>query len=96
MLEESVIVQKYLKKGMARGMAKGLAKGEVRGAKKALEETATERFGPPDAAAVAALKGIGDYQRVLELTRRVLHVTSWHELLDLPAPRGRTRRPRQP
>jgi predicted transposase YdaD len=96
MFEESVIVQKYLKKGRAQGRAEGLVKGQVREAKKLLKRWATRRFGSPNETATAALKAIDDLTRLEELCDRVLVVNSWQELFDLPAPQRRRRRPPQP
>ncbi len=54
----------------------------------------TEKFGPPDAATIAALEAITDLARLRELRGRVLSATDWQDLLGAPAapPRRRGRR----
>src|SRR5262249_38960733 len=41
----------------------------------------TERFGPPDAAALTTLESIRDVARLEQLGRRLFTVTGWGELL---------------
>jgi hypothetical protein len=52
------------------------------------------KFGPADAATREALEAITDLPQLEELGVRLLSAGSWRELLPLPPPRRRTRRPR--
>jgi hypothetical protein len=79
-MEESVTYQAIIEKGVAIGEAKGEAKGERR----TLLLVGKKRFGPPPPEVVAALEAINDPERLDQLSLRLLDVTSWQELLNLP------------
>jgi predicted transposase YdaD len=82
-MEDSVTYQAILEEGEARGMVKAL--------REVILTQGTDRFGSPDARVAAALNRIHDLQRLKELSRRLLSVGTWQELLALP-PRRRGRR----
>jgi predicted transposase YdaD len=86
-MEESVTYQAILEEGEARGMVKGA----IEALREVILTQGTDRFGPPDARVTAALNRIHDLQRLKELSRRLLSVGTWQELLALP-PRRRGRR----
>jgi predicted transposase YdaD len=90
-MKESVTYQAILEEGKAEGMAKG----RVVEAKKLLRLQGESAFGSPDARTAARLERIDDLERLEALGVRLLKVRSWHELLELPAPR-RGRRPPAP
>jgi predicted transposase YdaD len=50
------------------------------------------RFGKPDASVKAALEGIEDLQRLEKLSERLLHVSTWEELLETSSRRPNGRR----
>jgi len=69
-----------------------LEEGEAKGARKVLRLLGRDQFGDPPADVQAALDALTDANRLEELTLRVKHATSWHELLGLPLPRRRSPR----
>lgn len=75
-LEDSWVVQEYLKRGEKRGEAHGAVV-----TRKVLLRQGRLKFGPPDAAAIAAIEGISDLDRLDSLSERLLTVNSWDELL---------------
>jgi predicted transposase YdaD len=85
-MEESATYQAIVRRGREEGRAE-----EARRWLLLLGET---KFGPPDAAARAAIANIGDPARLEELGVRLLSVASWQELLSQPPPRRRSSRRR--
>lgn len=53
----------------------------VRGERRAVLIMGQEQFGPPDEATLAHLESIDDSEEMLRLAVRLLHVSSWQELL---------------
>lgn len=78
-MKESVTYQAIIEEGEA----KGKAKGEANEARKILLLQGRDRFGEPPAGAVAALDAVTDVQKLEELALRLLHASSWQELLGL-------------
>jgi len=74
-------------------LEEGEAKGKLAEAKRLLRVLAEHRWGAPDSHSANALERIGEVQRLEELALRVYQVNSWHELLELPAPRRGRRKP---
>jgi predicted transposase YdaD len=74
-------------------MAKGIAQGLAEEARRILLVQGEDRFGAPDAATRAALEAITDVAQLEQLARRLLHVSSWPELLPPSRPRRRRRTP---
>jgi hypothetical protein len=93
-MEESVTYQAMMAKGIAQGIAQGRAQGLAEEARRILLVLGEDRFGAPDAATRAALEAITDVAQLEALARRLLHVTSWHELLPPARPRRRNGRRR--
>ncbi len=75
-MEESTTYQ-YL-------IAKGEHQGALREARKTLLVQGRDRFGPPPEETIAAIEGMDDLERLEQLHVRVLHVSSWDELLQAP------------
>lgn len=69
-----------------------LEEGRVDGIKKMLLVLGTDRFGAPDEATSAVIGAINEEARLEELSKRLLHVSSWEELLAPPRPRRRNGR----
>jgi hypothetical protein len=65
-------------------LAEGRAEGEANGARRILVRLGTERFGPADAQARAALEAITDLGRLEALAGRLDRTSSWDALLILP------------
>ena len=82
-MEESTTYQAILEKGIAKGKDVG-AREELR---KVLLLLGQDRFGPASARVSRALNAINELERLEGLTVRLLKVSSWQELLDLPAGR---------
>lgn len=61
-----------------------LDEGRGEEARKLLLLQGERRFGPPDAATVAAVRAITDLERLERLGVRLLEVDSWAELLATP------------
>jgi hypothetical protein len=61
-----------------------LEEGRVEELHETILELGTSRFGPPDAAARASLKGMTALDRLRRLRQRLLTATSWQELLATP------------
>ncbi len=76
-MEDSVTYQAIIRKGAARG--------RVEEAKKFLLILGRSRFGSPDAPTTAALEAINDLDRLEALGQRLLHVSTWQELLAPPS-----------
>ena len=73
LMEESTTYQAILEEGDAKGLSKGLRSTILR--------IGTKRFGPPSAAAAAALQTTTDTARLEALADGILDATSWDELL---------------
>jgi predicted transposase YdaD len=71
-------------------------RGRTEGERRLLLLLGEERFGPPDAAARAAIEQIGDGAALEALGVRLLSAESWQELLSRPAPRRRAGRRKAP
>jgi predicted transposase YdaD len=65
-------------------LSRGEARGRVEEARETLMDVGQLKFGEPDAAQRVAIEAITDRQRLRLLTRRVLAVSSWQELLAIP------------
>lgn len=91
-VEESEYVNEWIAVGEARGEARGVALGEARGeARGQLREACglilrlgARRFGPAPAAAEAAIRAIGDRDRLERIAERTLDATGWDDLLATP------------
>jgi hypothetical protein len=81
-LRDSSVYQIILEEGREEGREEGIAEGEIKGAIQVLLRLGRDRFGPPNTDVVAALEAIPDLVRVMELTDRLLKVSSWDELLS--------------
>jgi hypothetical protein len=92
---EAIGVAKGEAIGVAKGEAIGVAKGEARGkaeeARKLLVLQGRVRFGAPSAKIAAQLDAIIDLSQLEALAVRLLHVTTWEELLGVD---GTSRQPR--
>jgi predicted transposase YdaD len=91
MFEESTTFQAILRRGREQGReeerAQGREAGHVEGARRILLCVGRQRFGSaPDAATLAALEAIHDFERIVTLAVRVNEpqVQGWADLLDLP------------
>jgi predicted transposase YdaD len=85
-MEESVTYQAIV----AKGVALGRTEGALDEARKILLRLGQHRFGgAAPARARRALEAITDLARLEELTDRVLQVSTWEALLELPPPRSR-------
>ncbi len=75
-------------KGRLEGEVKGRLEGEVKGhvtaVRKILLSLGSVRFDEPEAATAAAIEAITDPERLERLTKRLLNVGSWDELLATP------------
>jgi hypothetical protein len=73
-----------------------IRKGQLAQARKLLLAAGSEKFGSPNAEAVAAVEAIADLPRLESMLRRVFHTSTWEELLEppTPAPRPRRRKPK--
>jgi predicted transposase YdaD len=91
-MKESVTYQQIVAEGLAEGLAQGLAQGRTEEAQRFLLALGEKKLGPANDQTRAAIKAIGDVERLEELGQRVLTAKSWHQLLDLPAPRRRNGR----
>jgi predicted transposase YdaD len=80
-MEESVTYQAIIEEGLA----KGLAQGKIEGVRETVLRLGTDRFGAPNATTRAALDALQEFDQLTRLTGRLLHVSSWAELLD-PTP----------
>lgn len=61
-----------------------LDEGAEKEAKKFILFQGQDRFGPPSESARATLEAITDLERLEQLGRRLLHVSTWEELLQQP------------
>jgi hypothetical protein len=78
-MRESSTYQVILDEGRAEGRAEGAA-----ALRSALLELGEARFGPPPPDVVGSLSVVTDLDRLRRLTRRVIDITSWTELLAAP------------
>ncbi len=72
-MKESVTYQAIINEGKA--------EGEIQGAQKILLLLGRDRFGEPSAEELAAIHAVTDVQKLGELSLRLLHASSWQELL---------------
>jgi hypothetical protein len=75
-LEDSTTYQWVLKKGKA--------EGEADEARRLVTRLATQRLGPPPAAATAALAAVTDRERLERMFDAALDATGWDELVAVP------------
>jgi hypothetical protein len=96
-IEDSWVYQDIFAKGRAEGEAKGRAEGRAEGEAKGRAEGRVEgaaeedrrvllglgrdKLGPPDERVEAQIAAITDRERLHSLLRRLLHVSTWDELL---------------
>lgn len=71
---------------------RGREEGRTEEARRLLLLLGESKFGPPDAATLAALESLGDLAQLEELGLRLIRANSWEELLPKPAPRRQGRR----
>ena len=87
-MRESSTYQAILDEGRAEGLTRGRAEGLTRGraeeARALVLELGSQRYGAPTEQVRATLLAISDPHRLHSLARRLLDVSSWNELLDLP------------
>jgi predicted transposase YdaD len=81
-MEESVVYQAILNRGVQQGLQQGSQQGAVNEARKLLLLSGQTKFGPPGAAIGAAVNAITDLGRLEALVPRVHAVSSWDELLQ--------------
>lgn len=85
-MTESVTYRDILRKGRvagkAEGKAEGNAEGELRQAQKSLLLFGSEAYGDPAPEVRKAINQITDLNALEALTRRIVHVQSWTELLE--------------
>jgi hypothetical protein len=74
--------------GRTEGRAEGRAEGAVQEARKLLLRMGRKRLGKPDKKVLPALEQM-DVDQLERLGDRLLDVSSWRELLNLPEPRRR-------
>lgn len=79
-MKESVTYQAILEEGREAGEAAG----RLDEARRILLLLGTDRFGPPDPQVRAELDRIDVLERLEQYGRRVLHATSWDDLLTEP------------
>jgi predicted transposase YdaD len=82
-VKESTTYQKILRDGRNEGLAEGRTEGRTTEARRILLRQGTKRFGTPDSAALAALEGIPDVDRLEVLSDRILDadLNDWNDLL---------------
>jgi predicted transposase YdaD len=88
-LQESSTYQAILAEGREVGLEQGREEGREEGqeigrtleARRLLLRLAEHRFGPPSPAAVAAIEGISDIDRLEQLSLELLTASGWDELL---------------
>ncbi len=89
-MTQSTTYQAILKEGrnegLVEGRKEGLVEGRLTGERQLLIRLGTKRFGPPDAATLAAIEAIQDLDRLESLGERILEpeVQNWDELLRTP------------
>jgi len=76
------ILAEGIERGIEQGIERGVEQGLSRGARNSLLLVGTERFGPAGPAVRATIEATDNLHRLEELTRRVLHVSNWDELLN--------------
>lgn len=86
-MKESVTYQAIIEEGEAIGEAKG----KKEGSRKLILLQGRSKFGDPSAEAEAALNALSDVRQLEKLGVRLLHASSWEELLDLNGPGRRNR-----
>jgi hypothetical protein len=81
-IEESSVYQGILKKGEA----KGRVEGRIEEAREVLLRQGREKLGPPGEKVEAEITALVDLDRLHDLIDRILHVSTWDELLSHPSP----------
>ncbi|HYT87432.1 MAG TPA: DUF4351 domain-containing protein [Gemmataceae bacterium] len=61
-----------------------LDEGAIKEARKLVLRIGQKKFGPPPDAVVTMVQGIEELERLERLQERILDVSSWQELLQLP------------
>jgi hypothetical protein len=79
-MEESVTYQAILRKGAVIGEAQGRRDEALR----VIRMMGGEKFGPADAASMAALAAIEDTDRLERICKAVLRAPTWPDLLATP------------
>jgi len=79
-LEDSSIIQEFVKRGEDRGVKIGEVRANAR-LREILLHLGEKQFGPPESGSRAAIETLADPDRLAALTERVLEVKSWQELL---------------
>jgi predicted transposase YdaD len=80
-MKESATYQAILAEGREEGREEGRAEGSALEARRILLTLGTKRFGEPAPPVRAALEAERGIERLEELVRRVVDVSSWEELL---------------
>jgi predicted transposase YdaD len=83
-MKESVTYQAIVEEGVEKGKLEGKLEGRLEEARTMLLEFGAERFGTPGQEVETAIGRITDVERLRRLGRRLLHVSSWQELLATP------------
>jgi predicted transposase YdaD len=86
-MKESSTYQAILEEGRVEGRVEGRAEG----ARDMLISFGTDKLGPPDAEALAALRAISEVGRLQELVHKLWKVSSWKELLAPPRLKRKSR-----
>ncbi len=84
-MRESTTYQAILREGKAEGIAEGIAQGLAQGkaeeAKRLLLLLGRKQFGPAGEEVEAKIDAMSDVEKLEELNKRVLDVSSWSDLL---------------
>ena len=80
-MRESTTYQAILREGKAEGIAQGLAQGKAEEAKRLLLLLGRKQFGPAGEEVEAKIDAMSDVEKLEELNKRVLDVSSWSDLL---------------
>jgi predicted transposase YdaD len=87
-MKESTTYQYIIEQGMKEGRKRGRKEGREKGRKEGVREIVLlqgeDRFGKPSAAMVKRLRAVDDLERLQRISKNLLHVKSWKELLETP------------
>lgn len=78
---------------LAEGRVEGRAQGAVAEARRLLRLFGDRQLGDPDARTAAAIEAIDDLAQLEGFCDQLPAAAGWRDLLDLPQPRSRKRRP---